>query len=248
MDVVFLKHLKVIIPVSTDRYNREILEEIKKNYNLDPEIDVTVDSLEKGPVSVECEYDCTLAAPHVVALARDAEHKGCDGIVVYCFDDPGVNACKEVLHIPVVGAGEAAIIMAALVGKKFSILLTVENSVEVTRAVVERLSLLPSLASIRTINIPVTELGNQADLKERLLEAALAAVNQDLADTIVLGCTGMVGVAEYIKTGLLKALGYSIPVLEPGACSLHLLRALVSMNCSQSKKVYMEPPEKERKF
>lgn len=243
-----MRHFKTIVPVSTDQYNKGILEEIKRNYNLDSEIKVTVDSLEKGPVSVECEYDCTLSAPHVVAAARDAERKGCDGIVVYCFDDPGVNACKEVLSIPVVGAGEAAVIMAALVGKKFSILLTVENSVEVTRAVVERLNLLSSLVSIRTIDIPVIELSNQADLNERLLESALAAVNQDLADTIVLGCTGMVGVAEYIEKGLLDALGYFIPVLEPGACSLHLLRALVSMNCRQSKRVYMEPPEKERKF
>lgn len=243
-----MKRVKVIIPVSTDQYNEGILEEIESNYNINTELEITVDSLEKGPISVECEYDCALAAPHVVALARDAEQKGYNGVVVYCFDDPGVNACKEVLQIPVVGAGEAAVIMAALVGKRFSILLTVENSVEVTRAVVERLNLIPGLASIRTIDVPVAALSDQADLKERLLEAALAAVNLDRADTIVLGCTGMVGVADFIKTELFRASGYSIPVLEPGVCSLHLLSSLISMNCCQSKRAYMDPPKKKRRF
>lgn len=59
-----------------------------------------------GPVSIHSDEDELAAAPHVIAtVARIAD--SCNAIVVDCTGDPGVATAREIVDIPVVGAGEA---------------------------------------------------------------------------------------------------------------------------------------------
>jgi Asp/Glu/hydantoin racemase len=60
-----------------------------------------------GPLGIRCADDARAAAPFVVRAIVAAEKDGFDAVIVDCIDDPGVEAARAVVRIPVVGAGEA---------------------------------------------------------------------------------------------------------------------------------------------
>ncbi|NLS44281.1 MAG: hydrogenase expression protein HupH [Firmicutes bacterium] len=239
--------IKIILPVATDRYNESVYKEIK-GFSLDPRFEFEVESLSHGPISIECEYDCAIASPHIINVAEQAETDGFHGVVVYCFDDPAVKACKEKLEIPVVGAGEAGVHYSTLLGKKFSVLMTIKNAITVTREMVENTVGPGHLASIRVVDIPVAKLDSSADkLFEALLASAKDAICQDHAEALVLGCTGMLGMAEKLQEEISSDIGAFIPVISPGATALHLVQSLVLLNYRHSGLTFMTPPDKIRK-
>jgi len=94
----------VINPIVSDRF-----EEFNKDFfnrNAHPLFEVEVANLTYGPASIESYYDDSLAAPFVVQKILDAEKKGFNAMIINCFMDPGLDAAREVVSIPVVGAGE----------------------------------------------------------------------------------------------------------------------------------------------
>ena len=72
-----------------------------------PGVELTYRCTGTGPATIRSAADAEAAAPGVVDLARHAARAGCDGIVVDCTDDPGVEEADRELTVPVVGPGEA---------------------------------------------------------------------------------------------------------------------------------------------
>jgi len=101
------------------------------------------------------------------------------------------------------------------------------------------------LASVRYVDIPVLDLGDKEKLIDALHREMLAAIKEDHAHVLVLGCTGMMGVAKEMEKWLKKD-GYEVPVVDPAAASLKFAESLVSMGLKQSRLTYMPPPEKTR--
>jgi Asp/Glu/hydantoin racemase len=67
-----------------------------------------------GPHAILSSADAVAAAPHVVHVVVVAAADGFDAVIVDCTDDPGVEAARAMVEIPVVGAGEA--LRMAMVG------------------------------------------------------------------------------------------------------------------------------------
>jgi allantoin racemase len=89
----------------------------------------------------------------------------------------------------------------------------------------------------------VLELDEKRDeVRARLLAESRRAVEEDEAGAIILGCTGMIGMARELQDAL------GIPVIDPAVASMKLAESLVDMKISQSKLVYPKPPEKERRL
>jgi allantoin racemase len=241
-----LYKIKVILPVATDAYVDALSREMQ-GFALDPRFEYDIERLTHGSVSVECEYDCAMASPYVIEVAERAERDGFHAVVVYCAVDPAVKACKEALSIPVVGVGEAGGLYGVLLGRRFSVLTVLDNTVAVTREVIEDAVGSDFLVSIRSVDIPVADLSYSAeDLFQALLKCAREAVAEDCAEALVLGCTCMVGVAERLHAEVSKQTGAFIPVISPGAASLHLAQSLVLLNYRQSGLRFMPPPRKMR--
>jgi len=173
-----------------------------------------------------------------------AEKEGYDGVIIYCFGDPGLRAAKEKLNIPVVGINEPAVHMAAMLGNKFSIITVGPSHVTILGLLVDKVKLYDLEArcsSIRSLEIAVLDLEKDKDKEERrLFEEAKKAIEEDGADTIVLGCGSMLGVEERVKKEL------KVPVVLPGVAGLKMCEALVAMKLSQSKRFFGAPPEKKR--
>jgi hypothetical protein len=90
-------------------------------------IELSQTRLEYGPVSIESDFDDVLASPYIVGRAIEAEQEGCDAVVIDCFGDPALHAAREAVRIPVIGAGEAAMRLAATVGHQFGVVTVAES-------------------------------------------------------------------------------------------------------------------------
>jgi allantoin racemase len=93
---------------------------------------------------------------------------------------------------------------------------------------------------VRTIEIPVLGLVDTQAMSAALFDEMLAAIREDNAHVLVLGCTGMMDVAENLQSKLLDA-DFDVPVVSPTAAALKLAETLVSLGLRQSRLTYMRP-------
>lgn len=101
------------------------------------------------------------------------------------------------------------------------------------------------LASVRSVEFPVLEMEEGRErLSALLVEQAVKAVQEDGAHVIILGCTGMMGLALEVEEGL-RERGCPVPVIDPATVALKTAEALVDLGLSHSKKSYPYPPKKE---
>jgi allantoin racemase len=231
------------VPIIVSEYNQEVKREFEHFAARGTEIEVV--NLSRGPASVESHYDEAAATPDILSKVKEAEQAGFDGVIVDCFGDVGVKAAREITHIPVVGPGETSMLFAAALGHCFSVITVLKNLVPMLIDAAKVLGVHEKLASVRYVDIPVLEVADKERLKKALYQEMLNAIEKDGAHVLVLGCTGMTGVASDLSR-MLKEKGYDVPVIDPSAASLKFAEAQVRMGIKQSKITYMEPPEKER--
>jgi allantoin racemase len=94
------------------------------------------------------------------------------------------------------------------------------------------------LASIRDIEMPVLDLHkDEGKTLEALVKQGRKAIDEDGAQALILGCTGMTGMAEKLT----KELG--VHVLDPLPTAVKLVETLASLRLTQSKLTYPVPPE-----
>jgi len=237
--------VKVIIPITSPALDAEAVKEFR-SYAF-PNTEVSVTHLDFGPASIECELDDAICVPDFLNKAKQAEKEGYDVVISNCFLDPAVKASREVLGIPVVGAAEASMHFAASLGHRFSVVTVLPNIVAAIENLAMEYGLDKKLGSVRYVNIPVLDLDDKKRLSEALHREMLSAIKEDDAHVLVLGCTGMMGVAREMEK-LLKQSGYDVPVVDAAAASLKFAESLVSMKLKQSRLTYMSPPEKARSY
>ena len=93
---------------------------ISKYLGVDTSVKLSVPN--KGPGSIETEYDEAIAIPNVIKGIINAEKNKFDVAIISCFSDPGLTACREKVSIPVIGSGENSILLAGQLGNQISIL------------------------------------------------------------------------------------------------------------------------------
>jgi allantoin racemase len=174
------------------------------------------------PPSTESERDELVSAPAVFSEAIRAEEEGFDAVTIDCTLDPGLRAAQRTCRIPVVGAGEAALCLALLLGERFSVIMPIRESMSPMVAKIRGMGLWERTASVRAVNLHVLDLGDRQRTLEALDQEARRAVEEDGAEVIVLGCTAMGPVAS----ALAQRLG--VPVVEPGTAALKLAEAFAA--------------------
>jgi allantoin racemase len=184
-----------------------------------PETLVKAVNPEGTPPAIEGYADDALAVPAVLALA-EAEADHWDAIIIACHGDPGLDALRERLLNPVIGIGEASFLAACAVGRRFSVLSLLPRLIPKKREQVRRAGLADRLASVRALGVGAVESYEGRDrLMDRYRAEGRAAVREDGADCLVLGCAGMVGVAEELQAYL------GVPVVDPVVAAVKLAEA-----------------------
>ena len=237
--------IRVVVPIIVGVFDKEVEKEFKAYSSENTEIEIV--HLDRGTASIESVYDESLAAPDILNKTIEAEKKGCDGVIIDCFGDPAVKAAREIVDIPVLGAAEPSMLFACSLGHKFSVVTVLENVIPMIENIAKVLGVKEKLASVRSVDIPVLELHDKEKLKNALYKEMLKAIKEDKAHVLILGCTGMMGVAKSLHEMLEKE-GYDVPVIDPAAASIKFLEALIGLGVKQSRLTYMKPPEKERKI
>jgi len=209
--------------------------------------DTTADvvSIERGTASIESEYDEALAGPGILQRIKQAARDGVDGVFISCFGDPAVHAAREIIDAPVVGGFEPAVLTALSLGEKVGIITVLPNVVPMLCSLARRYTIERRIGTIRVIDLPVLGLEDREVLLERLMEQASDAVAEGEADVIVLGCTGMLGVAGELRKRL-AAKDFGVPVVDPTGAAVTWLESCVRLGLTPSRTTYPPPPAKTR--
>jgi allantoin racemase len=233
----------VVVPSITKEFEALGLEQYSPAAR--PGTEITVTLLDKGPASIESRYDETVAVPDIVRKVVQAEQDGVDAVVIDCMADPGLEAAREMVSIPVIGPAETAMHEASMLAHRFSVVIVLDRAVPMFHQHAYRMGLEKRLASVRAVNIPVLELGDTDRLLDALVEQSLMAVREDRAHLIVFGCTGMIGLGPEVLKGLAGHGIRDVPVIDPAILAVKVAEALVDIGLSHSKRTYPHPPPKE---
>ena len=226
--------IRVIIPIARPEVEQAVREEIESA--LAPDCEISLVSLTTGTTSIESRYAEVLNIPDMIRLAKNAEEEKMDGILIDCLSG-AVPVIREVVAIPLIGAFEAAVFTAAMVADRFTIVTLLERVVPMLRTMAREIGVTERLASIRTIGIPVLELGDIKRLESSLVEQSIRAIEEDGAEAIVLGCTGMLQVAQAASERLADR-GYPVSVINPTTASIGMLELLIRNGLTHSRLTY----------
>lgn len=182
-----------------------------------------------GVESVESNVDEVWGALGVLEQVRAGEDQGLDGYVIACFGDTGLAAAKETARGPAVGMTEAALVTAALLAARFSVVTLPPRTREQSHRVLREIGL-TSRCTVRAIDVQVSELAGESGpiLDAMRFEASLAIV-EDSAEAIVLGCAGLAD----LVTPLQEALG--VPVVDGVAAAVKIVEGLLAQGLSTSR-------------
>ena len=231
--------VRLVIPVL---YSDELVGKADEEYAraASPGTELSSVAIANGTQTIESQYDHVLAQPETMRLIIEAEREGIDACIITCFGDPGGAGAKEMVSIPVVGEGEAALHFAHLLGYRYSIITVQEASIPFMRIMAQTAGLGERLASVRAVPFGVMDFS--LSCVDDVVEMSLAAVKQDGADVIVMGCTGTgVDMAAVAEQRLQEELGYYVPVVDPVKATIVLAEGLVRTGMSHSKKAYPAP-------
>jgi allantoin racemase len=232
--------IRVVIPICHPTFNDETLREFTRYAS--PGTEISVANITEGPRSIESEYEEAMSVPGILSRVQQAERDGCDAVISGCFGDPAVRPARELVDIPVIGPAEASVLLAAGLGQRFSVVTVLKSVVPMIEHLVDAAGLSSRLASVRTIDIPVLDLQDIQAMRKALHREMLAAVEEDDAHVLVLGCTGMMGVAEGLQAKLHDD-GIHSPVVSPAAAAVRLSETLVRLGLCYSRLTYMKPKD-----
>ena len=205
-----------------------------------PRTEVVGVSPQMGPPSIESHYDEALSLPGLLAEVREGERAGCNGYVIACFGDPGVDAARELVRGPVIGIAEAAMHTASLIAPSFSVVTTLGRTCGMAWRLAERTGMKRFCRNVRAVEIAVLELENPAsNASRRITEECRRALAEDRSEAIVLGCAGMVDLCGAISREI------GAPVVEGVTAAVKLVEALVTLGLGTAKRgEYASPSPK----
>lgn len=160
--------------------------------------------------------DATLAACAALeAMAANAQD--CGAIVLAAFGDPGLDAARELMPMPVAGMAESAMLTACMLARRFSLVSFAPELRDLFQEQVSRLG----LASMRFLAEPFRSLDSLQEEKEAgLLALCRQAVQQDGADLIILAGAPLSGLAARL------ALCLPVPILDGVSTAVRQAEAL----------------------
>ena len=232
-----MTRILVVNPNTTASMTATIADAANRVKNAATEIRAVTSSM--GPVSIEGYYDEVFAVPGLLVELAKGERDGAQAAVIACFDDTGLDAARALAEIPVIGICEAAVSAAAFIARQFTIVTTMERSRQPLEHLVHRYGM-AGRCNVLAADIPVLSLEDpSSNAKTRLREEIAAALAEDRAEAIVLGCAGM---ADLVAT--LRA-EFGVPVIDGVAAAVKQAEMLVALGLSTAKSgAYARPVSK----
>jgi Asp/Glu/hydantoin racemase len=176
-----------------------------------------------------------------------------NAIVLLGGGDPGYLEAREIgraHRIPVTSAGHSQMHVAGLLGNKFSIVDIAEaHNMQMYHLVVQY-RMTERCASIRNVNYPLpnpnydddrpiqvecerARRGESSAMLDAAVREAVAAIEEDGAEVIMLGCSAAFWLQPFLQKRLNEA-GWDVPVLEGFRCAVEVAKTLVDLGVDAS--------------
>ena len=211
--------LLIINPNISESVSALIANEARRTASPDTSIEIL--TAQFGVAYIETRLEALIGAYATAQLA--AEHYSrADAVIVAAFGDPGLPALRELIPIPIVGMSESAFASACLLGQRFSIIAISARITAWYRETVERCGLSSRLASIRSLEEPLADIGTvQQDKAKQLLSLCRHAVQHDGADVLIIAGAPLAGLARQIGDQI------PVPVVDGVSCAVTQAEGLV---------------------
>jgi allantoin racemase len=189
-----------------------------------------------GADSCEGNFESYLAAVAVMDAVTRYEGEF-DAVIQAGYGEHGREGLQELLDVPVVDITEAAAATAMYLGHKYSVVTTLDRAVPLIEDRLKLAGLDARCASVRASGLGVLELEEDPEraVKEIVAQAE-AAVHDDRAEVIVLGCGGMSGLDAQIRERC------GVPVVDGVAAAVAVAEGLVRLGLTTSKVRTYAPP------
>ena len=208
-----------------------------------PNVEITIADLPDAKIkSINNAFDTTNIGFLHTKAAINAEKNGYDGVAMGCLDEPGVDAAKESLSIPVVGECESAMHFASLVGRKFSFIVpgTITGSKRggdgafLLEDLARKYGLIQKLSSIRSVSTKSLDYTTQKeDLNNEMLLQAQKAIEEDGADSII--GYGSLDLITFLQRNI------KVPVIDPVRSGVIFVESLIRLGMTHSKRTFPKP-------
>jgi len=190
-------------------------------------------------VRANAQINALSAGPLVAEIARQAEADGFDAVVPFGTLDAGVELARNLVRIPVIGAGQSVMHLGAQLSNRLGVVAYETTSIPYMRKNFHAWRVLDSVVGIRAIEVPLLDsTQNRAAMRERFLRVARDLIDNANAEIIVPMGVTMVPV-QYPPAEFSKELG--VPVLDALATSIQTAEMMVRTGTVHSVKTYPRP-------
>lgn len=189
--------------------------------------------------------------PEIVKEMMRAEGEGFDAVVSGCFFDPGIEAAKQLLAIPVVGSAQASMHQACLMGASFAVITSEVDFVPHMLEEVARYGLSSRLIQrqpVRSISLTGSQVaacfsGDHGAVVEDFGRVARGCI-ADGAEVVIAGC-GLIS-PMLTEAGVHQI--DNVPVVDPLLCGIKTAELMVDLQKAghpviSRKGFYMRPPQ-----
>jgi allantoin racemase len=219
-----------------------------------------------GDWPVEKQEEFASVGLNRLPLVRDACKSGkYNAVVLLGGGDPGYWPAREIgreYNIPVTAAAHSQMHIACMLGNKFSIVdISETHNMQMYNLVVQY-RFTDKCASIRNVNHPLPRpnqsdensiqkskanalRGEQSSMLDAAEKEAIAAIEEDGAEVIMLGCSAAFWLQPFLQKRLAAA-GWDVPVLEGARCAIELAKLFVDLGAGSSG--LMIPPERPKRW
>lgn len=189
-----------------------------------------------SPSSIESRWEELALAQAVVEQAIEAEKRGFDAVITACLGDPGVDAAREMVRIPVIAPGESALLTARMISHHFSVITPLQQTVPLAREQVYKSGLAAHVASIRSFDMDVERIRDREPATfQKLVDLANTCVEQDGAEAIVLSCASLSVLVDEVRDRI------AVPVIDAVRLSLRAAEMLVGAGLTHSARTFPTP-------
>jgi allantoin racemase len=198
-----------------------------------PEVEIGIVSVKVTPYFVGNAPELLgVAVPAFLDAYREAERQGYDAVVPLGTLDLGVDAGRCVVDIPVVGPSESMLHIAAMLGRRFGVIMYDESVLPLGYRMVDRFHMMDKVIGWRTCGFELSEITKNRDAVERAFVEQARELVKLGADVIL--PMGVTQCPVHIKPDwLMRELG--VPVVEGIGAPIRLAAMLVSLKLNYSR-------------
>lgn len=194
-----------------------------------------------GPEVIETYLDEFIAAIELLKIIT-SERDNYDAFIIACGDDPGYSGAREITDKPVVPIGLAPMLIAPLLGRKFSILGHWQGDVPRSIDKVAKYGMSGYLASVLSTGNAL-ETQRDHDGKLDLMENfGKRAIEKDGAEVLIFTGAAFAGMHKELSRRL------KVPVLEGISCAVRLCEMLIDLELHTTRVGQYLPLSKPKKL